>query len=164
MPPLLLEPSMRSRNFGSAGKNRNSPSTTRFSATKLQVADAQNRGLVDRPQFFTALPESLDGSMRQISGLSSTSPSSCKETAGRSVAAIWCGWHVKNLPHTSGLGAHLALSSLPHPLKMFLNSLKGAPARVDSVQYACLTMTNVELRGGVRHGGTGCWQHRICRR
>ena len=28
------------------------------------VADAQNRGLVDRSRFFTALPESSAGSMR----------------------------------------------------------------------------------------------------
>lgn len=43
-------------------------------ATKPQVADAQNRGLVDRPRFFTALPESFTGSMRLISEPSSTPP------------------------------------------------------------------------------------------
>lgn len=93
---------------------------TPFSATKSQVADAQSRGLVDRSRFFTALPESLDGSMRQISEPSSTLPFSCKETAGRNVVTIQCGRHVKNLPHTSGLGAHFALSKSPHPLKKFL--------------------------------------------
>lgn len=34
--------------FRSEGKNRKSPSATRFSATKPQVAEAQNRGLVGR--------------------------------------------------------------------------------------------------------------------
>ena len=61
-----------------------------------------------------------DGSMRQISEPSSTSPFSCKETAGRSVAVIQCGRHVMYLPDTSGLGTHSALSMSPHPLKKFL--------------------------------------------
>lgn len=39
----------------SAGKNRELPSAHRFLPTKLQVADAQNRGLFDRSRFFTAL-------------------------------------------------------------------------------------------------------------
>ena len=42
-------------NFGSAGKNRNTPSTPRFLPTKPQVADPCNRGLVDTTRFFTAL-------------------------------------------------------------------------------------------------------------
>ena len=63
-----------------------------------------------------------DGSMRQISEPSSTSPFSCEETAGRSVAVIQCGRHVKNLPHTSGLSAHLALLMSPHPLKKVLKT------------------------------------------
>lgn len=44
---------------GSAGKNRKPPSTTRFLATKPQVAEAQNRDLVGRFRFFPALPESF---------------------------------------------------------------------------------------------------------
>lgn len=106
--------------FGSAGKNRKPPSTTGYLLTKPQVADAQNWGLVCRSRFFTALPETLDGSMRQISEPSSTLPFSSKEIAGRNVITIQCGRHVKNLPHTSGLGAHLALLMSPHPLKKFL--------------------------------------------
>ena len=51
--------------FGSAGKNRKPPSATRFSVTNPQVANAQNRGLVCRSWFFTALPETPDESMRQ---------------------------------------------------------------------------------------------------
>ena len=43
-----------------------------------------------------------------------------KEIAGRRVVTIRCCRHVKNLPHTSGLGAHLVLSMSPHPLKKFL--------------------------------------------
>lgn len=43
---------------GSAGKNRKPPSTTRFLATKPQVAEAQNRGLVGQSRFYPALLES----------------------------------------------------------------------------------------------------------
>lgn len=51
----------------------------------------------------------------------------------------------------------------PTSSKKVLNTaLKLHLARVGSVQYACLTMTNVELRGGVRYGSAGCWQYRIC--
>ena len=60
------------------------------------------------------------GSMLQIPESSSTPLFLRKETAGRNVVAIQCGRHVKNLPHTSGLDAHLALSMSPHPLKKFL--------------------------------------------
>lgn len=88
--------------FGSAGKNRNLPSTTRFFATKPQVASAQNRCLVGRSRFYPALPESLHGSMRQISVSTSTPPFSRKETAGRGVEASRCARQVLNLPHTSG--------------------------------------------------------------
>ena len=41
-------------------------------------------------------------------------------------------------------------------------ALKLLPGRVDSVQYACLTMAKVDFRGEVRHGGAGCWQHCVC--
>lgn len=101
MPLLLQELSIRSCNSGSAGKNRKPLSTTRFLATKPQVAEVQNRGLVGRSRFYPALPESQHGSMRQILGLSSTPAFSRKETAGRSVAAFRCARHVSNLPHTS---------------------------------------------------------------
>ena len=91
-------------NFESVGKNRKPPSTTRFLATKPQVAEAQTRGLVGGSRFFPALPESPSGSMRQIPEPSSTPPFSRKEAAGRSVAAFWCARHVLNLPHTSDFG------------------------------------------------------------
>lgn len=71
-------------------------------ATKPQVADAQNRGLVDRARFFTALLESPHGSMRQIPETPSTPPFSRGETAGRGVVASRCARQVLNLPHTSG--------------------------------------------------------------
>ncbi len=87
---------------GSAGKNRKSPSATRFSATKPQVAEAQNRGLVGRSRFYPALPESPVGSMRQIPEPTSTPPFLRRETAGRGVAASRCARQVLNLPHTSG--------------------------------------------------------------
>ena len=79
---------------GSAGKNRKPPSTTRFLATKPQVAEAQNRGLVGRSRFFPALTEPLVGSMRQIPEPTSTPPFSCKETAGIGVAVSRCARHV----------------------------------------------------------------------
>ena len=79
---------------GSAGKNRKPLSTTRFSATKPQVAEAQSWGLVGRSRFYPALPESLRGSMRQISELPSTPPFSRRETAGKGVAASRCARHV----------------------------------------------------------------------
>jgi hypothetical protein len=60
------------------------------------------------------------GSMLQIPEPSSTPLFLGKETAGRNVVAIQCGRHVKNLPRTSGLGAHFALSKSPHPPKKFL--------------------------------------------
>ena len=90
-------------NFESVGKNRKPPSTTRFLATKPQVAEAQTRGLVGGSRFFPALLETLYGSMRQIPETLSTLPFSSKETAGRSVAAFRCGRQVQNLPHTSEL-------------------------------------------------------------
>lgn len=40
------------RIFESVGKNRKPPSTTRFLATKPQVAEAQTRGLVGGSRFF----------------------------------------------------------------------------------------------------------------
>lgn len=88
--------------FGSAGKNRNLPSATRFSATKPQVSGAQNRGLAGNALIFTALPELPDGSVRQILEPSSIPPFSGKEAAGRGVAAIQCVRHVWNLPLISG--------------------------------------------------------------
>lgn len=88
--------------FGSAGKNRNLPSATRFSATKPQVSGAQNRGLAGNALIFSALPELPDGSMRQIPESPNTPPFLGKEAAGSSVVAIQCGRHVWNLPHTSG--------------------------------------------------------------
>lgn len=51
---------------------------------------------------FSALPKAPAGSMRQIPESSNTPPFSGKEAACRSVAAIQCGRHVWNLPHTSG--------------------------------------------------------------
>lgn len=42
--------------------------------------------------------------MRQIPESPSTPPISSKETAGRSVVAIRCGWHHWILPHTYGFG------------------------------------------------------------
>lgn len=87
---------------GSAGKNRKSPSTIGFSATKPQVAETQNRGLVGRSRFFPALPEPPVGSMRQIPEPMSTPPFSRRETAGRGVAASRCALHILNLQHTSG--------------------------------------------------------------
>lgn len=107
---------MRGCHFGSAVKNRKHPSTHRFLPTKLQVADAQNKGLFDRSRFFTAPP------------------------IGRSFSTL----------------------DVPTFPKKVLKTPKGVPARVDSVKYACLTMNRVDFRGGVRHGGAGCWQHRIC--
>ena len=86
----------------SAGKNRKSPSITRFLATKPQVASIQNRGLVGRSRFYSALPESPHGSMRQIPEPTSTRPFLRRETAGRGVAASRCARQVLNLPHTSG--------------------------------------------------------------
>lgn len=88
--------------FGSAGKNRNLPSATRFSATKPQVSGAQNRSLAGNALIFPALPDAPAGSMRQIPESPSTPPFSGKEAAGRSVAAIQCVRHVWNLPRISG--------------------------------------------------------------
>lgn len=54
----MLDLTMEVAFSGSAGKNRNSSSATRFSATKPQVAEAQNRGLVGQSRFYPALLES----------------------------------------------------------------------------------------------------------
>lgn len=80
--------------FGSAGKNRKSPSASRFSATKPQVAEAQNRGLVGRSRFYPALPESPNGSMQQIPEPLNAIAFSRKRIAGRRTAAIRCDWPV----------------------------------------------------------------------
>ncbi len=87
---------------GSAGKNRKSPSITRYLATKPQVAETQNRGLVGRSRFYPALLESPHGSMRQIPEPPSTPPFSHREAAGRGVVVSRCARQVLNLPHTSG--------------------------------------------------------------
>ena len=89
---------------GSAGKNRILPSTTRFLPTKPQVAEVYNPGLVGRSRLFPALPESQNGSMRQIPRPPTTPPFSLKETAGRSVIAFQCGQCAWDLPHTSVYG------------------------------------------------------------
>lgn len=89
---------------GSAGKNRKPPSITRFLTTKPQVAEVRERGLVGRSRIFPALPESTDGSMRQILKPSNAPAFSRKETAGRSVVVFRCGRHIWNLPHTSEFG------------------------------------------------------------
>ena len=86
---------------GSAGKNRKPPSTTRFLTTKPQVAKDPKRRLVGRSRVFPALPESQNGSMRQIPEPPSTPPFSRKETAGRCVTAFPYGRQVPDLPHTS---------------------------------------------------------------
>ena len=86
---------------GSAGKNRKPLSTTRFLPAKPQVAVVHNRGLVGRSWFFTALPETPAGSMRQIPKPPSAPAFSCKGTAGRGVAVFGCARQVLNLPHTS---------------------------------------------------------------
>ena len=87
---------------GSAGKKSETSEHNPILASKPQVAEAQNWGLVGRSRFYPALPESSSGSMRQISESSSTPPISGKETAGRGVAAFRCARHILNLPHTSG--------------------------------------------------------------
>ena len=51
---------------------------------------------------FPALPETVDGSMRQIPESPSTPLFSCKVTSGGSVVAFRCGRHAGILPHTSG--------------------------------------------------------------
>lgn len=99
-----LEPKCLSRNvrFPEVRGNRKPPSTTRISATKPQVAKAQNRGLVGRSQFYPALPNSQNGSMRQIAEPPTILPFLRKETAGRGVGMLKRGQQVWNLPHTSG--------------------------------------------------------------
>ena len=99
--------------FGSAGKNRKPPSTIRFLATKPQVSEAQNRGLVGRSQIFTALPEPPAGSTRQIPEPTSTPAFSHRETAGRGVEDSRCARQVLDLPHTSGF----CLCGSPCPLQ-----------------------------------------------
>lgn len=86
---------------GSAGKNRKPPSTTLFSATKPQVAEVYNRGLVGRSWFYPALLESPHESMRHYRNPRAHRTFSCKETAGRGEAASRCARQVLNLPHTS---------------------------------------------------------------
>lgn len=97
---------------GSAGKNRKSPSITRYLATKPQVAETQNRGLVGRSRFYPALLESPHGSTRQIPEPPSTPPFSHREAAGRGVVVSRCARQVLNLPHTSGF----CLRGRPCPL------------------------------------------------
>lgn len=108
------------RVFRKCGGNRKSLSTPRFWYQNRRLRKVKTGGLVCRFRIFPALSESLDGNMRQISEPSSAPPFPSKETAGRSVVTIRRGRHVNNLQHTSGLGAHLAPSKSPHPLKKFL--------------------------------------------
>ena len=79
------------------------PRSARFPREQfsVQVTKAQNRGLVDKSQFYPALPKSQNGSMRQIAEPPNTPRFSCKETAGRSVGMFKRGRQVGNLPHTS---------------------------------------------------------------
>lgn len=71
--------------FGSAGKNRNLPSTTGFFATKPQVVEVLNKSLVCRSRFYPALLEPPVGSMRQIPEPTSMPPFSRRETTGKGV-------------------------------------------------------------------------------
>lgn len=100
--------------------------------------------------------------MRQILEPSSTSLFLRKEIAGRRVGATRRACPVLISPHFR-IGRSFSTLVAPTSSKKVLNTaLKMHLARVDSVKYACLTMTNVDFRGGARHGGAGCWQHRIC--
>ena len=53
-------------------------------------------------------------------------------------------------------------ASRPPSEDVLKTGLKLPCAYIDIVQYACLTMAKVDFRGGVRHGGAGCWQHCVC--
>jgi hypothetical protein len=72
-----------------------------FLPTKPQVARVQNRGLVGRPHFFTALPSSPVDNMRQPLESPSTTAFPHKVSAGRSIAAFRSARHARDLPHTS---------------------------------------------------------------
>ena len=80
------------------------PRSARFPREQLSVQVAKKdpkRRLVGRSRVFPALPESQNGSMRQIPEPPSTPPFSRKETAGRCVTAFPYGRQVPDLPHTS---------------------------------------------------------------
>ena len=91
---IMFDLTMEAAFSGSAGKNRKPPSATRFLATKPQVVEVLNKGLVGRPRIFTALPEPPAGSMRQNPEPTSTLSFSRRETAGRGVAVSRCARHV----------------------------------------------------------------------
>lgn len=76
---------------GSAGKNRNQPSTNQILASKPQVTKGYNWGLVGGTRSFHALPNSQNGSMRQIPETPTTPAFSRKETAGRGVGVLQRG-------------------------------------------------------------------------
>lgn len=88
-------------NFGSAGKIETCRAHSVFLPTKPQVARVQNRGLVGRPHFFTALPSSPVDNMRQPLESPSTTAFPHKVSAGRSIAAFRSARHARDLPHTS---------------------------------------------------------------
>lgn len=96
------------------------------------------------------------------SKLAEHSPILGNKTAGRGSLKQRSGRPILVFHRTSGFSAHSALDVPTSSKKVLKAALKLHLARVDSVQYACLTMANVELKGGVRYGSAGCWQYRIC--
>lgn len=85
---------------GSAGKNRKSPSITRYLATKpsrKRKTGVWSADLGFTPHFWNRRTE-VCGKFRNPP---STPPFSRRETAGRGTAASRRAWQVLNLPHTS---------------------------------------------------------------
>ena len=91
--------------FRKCGEKSETAEHNSIFCNKTAGRGSENRVLIGFSSIFPALPESPNGSMRQIPEPPSTQPFSSKETAGKSVAAFGYGRHVGILPHTSEFSA-----------------------------------------------------------
>ena len=107
MPLMLLEHALRGLEYQRCGEKSETSEHSPIFSNKTAGRGCLKQGSGRPILVFPALPETPNGSMRQISESPSTPLFSCNETAGRSVVAIRCGRHAGILPHTSVLRTSL---------------------------------------------------------
>ena len=101
MPLMLLEHALRGLEYQRCGEKSETSEHGPIISNKTAGRGCLKQGSGRPILVFPTLPETPNGSMRQISESPSTPLSSCNETAGRSVVAFRYAQHSGILPHTS---------------------------------------------------------------
>ena len=156
---LRFSPHFRKRRPEVCGNFRNPRAHRHFQAKKPQVEALPLSGAVGMSGICRILPD-LTFCLTLI-----PSQSAAKRRAPFLICLESCLWGggfavFGRAPARTGLFGSSA--SRPPSEDVLKTGLKLPLAYIDSVQYACLTMAKVDFRGGVRHGGAGCWQHCVC--